>query len=320
MQSLRWTALLLTAVSLQALAQAWPTQPIRLIVPFPPGGTSDQIARHVQPHLQQSLGTQILIENRAGASGAIGTAATAKSPPDGNTYVLVFDTHGVNPSLIPNMGFDTLKDLAPVMLIAKSPMVVTAHPTTPYKTWGDVIAAARAKPEAVGYGSIGSGSLAHLAITQISGQLGVRMTHVPYKGGGPLTTDALAGHVPVAMATAALFMPHIQGGKLRALAVTSPKRTAQLPEVPTIAEQGVPGFEAEAWWGLLTSAKTPAPIVARMNAEFAKALRQPAVNEKLVAQGFDLRYSSPDELGKFVALEVERWGKVVRDNKITAGQ
>ncbi|OGA01179.1 MAG: receptor [Betaproteobacteria bacterium RIFCSPLOWO2_02_67_12] len=317
----RWLGLcLLLAVALGAHAQAWPTQPVRFIVPFPPGGTTDQIIRHAQPHLQQSLGTQIVIENRGGASGAIGTGVAAKSAPDGYTFVLVFDTHGVNPSLIPGMTFDTLKDLAPVMLIGKSPMVFTTHPTTPYKTFRDVLAATRANPNSVSYGSIGSGSLAHLFVTLISKQGGFSLTHVPYKGGGPLVTDSVAGHVPVSIATAALLAPHIQSGKLRALAVTSPQRFPQLPEVPTLAEQGVAGLDAEAWWGLLAPAKTPAPIIARMNAEFAKALRVPAVNERLTQQGVVLSLSQPEEFGKFVAGEVERWGKVVRENAITAGQ
>ena len=307
------------AAPLAAQAQAWPSQPIRLVVPFPPGGTTDQIARHVQPHLQQALGVQVLVENRAGASGAIGTAVVAKSPPDGTTFAVVFDTHGVNPSLIPNMQFDTLNDLAPVMLVGKSPMVFTTHPSTPYKTLGDVLAAARAKPDSVGYGTIGSGSLAHLVVTMAGKQNGFTMTHVPYKGGGPLTTDSVAGHVPVSIATVALFAPHIQSGKLRALAVTSAKRFPNLPDVPTASESGMPGLDAEAWWGVFAPAKTPAAIVARMNAEFANALKNPGVNEKLVGQGVVMSLSQPPELAKFVANEVERWGKVVRENKITAG-
>lgn len=311
---------LLAASALAAHAQAWPSQPVRFVVPFPPGGTTDQIIRHAQPHLQQSLGTQILIENRGGASGAIGTGVVAKSAPDGYTWVVVFDTHGVNPSLIPNMTFDTLKDLAPVMLIGKSPMVFTTHPTTAYRTFGEVLAAARAKADAVSYGTIGSGSLAHLFVTLMGKQAGFSMTHVPYKGGGPLVTDSLAGHVPVSIATAALFAPHIKSGKLRALAVTSPQRFPQLPDVPTLAEQGVAGLDAEAWWGLLAPAGTPAPIIARMNAEFAKALREPGVNEKLTQQGVVMSLSQPAEFGRFVANEVERWGKVVRDNNIKAGQ
>ncbi len=316
-------AALAAAISLAAplatQAQAWPSQPIRLVVPFPPGGTTDQIARHVQPHLQQALGVQVLIENRGGASGAIGTAAVAKSPPDGYTFAVVFDTHGVNPSLIPNMQFDTLNDLAPVMLIGKSPMVFTTHPSTPYKSLSDVLAAVRAKPDSVGYGTIGSGSLAHLFVTMAGKQNGFSMTHVPYKGGGPLITDSVAGHVPVSIATVALLAPHIQSGKLRALAVTSAKRFQNLPDVPTVSESGFPNMDAESWWGVFAPAKTPAPIIARMNNEFANALRNPGVNEKLVGQGLVMTLSQPAELGKFVANEIDRWAKVVRDNKITAG-
>ena len=307
------------AAPLAAQAQAWPSQPIRLVVPFPPGGTTDQIARHVQPHLQQALGVQVLVENRGGASGAIGTAAVAKSPPDGYTFVVVFDTHGVNPSLIPNMQFDTLNDLAPVMLIGHSPMVFTTHSSTAYRTLGDVLAAARAKPDSVGYGTIGSGSLAHLFMTMAGRQNGLSMIHVPYKGGGPLITDSVAGHVPVSIATVALFAPHIQSGKLRALAVTSARRFPNLPDVPTVAESGLPGMEAESWWGVFAPVKTPAPIIARMNTEFANALRNPGVNEKLAGQGLVMTLSHPAELGKFVANEVDRWGKIVRENKITAG-
>ena len=307
------------AAPLAAQAQAWPSQPIRLVVPFPPGGTTAQIARHVQPHLQQALGVQVLVENRGGASGAIGTAAVAKSPPDGYTFVVVFDTHGVNPSLIPNMQFDTLNDLAPVMLIGHSPMVFTTHSSTAYRTLGDVLAAARAKPDSVGYGTIGSGSLAHLFMTMAGRQNGLSMIHVPYKGGGPLITDSVAGHVPVSIATVALFAPHIQSGKLRALAVTSARRFPNLPDVPTVAESGLPGMEAESWWGVFAPVKTPAPIIARMNTEFANALRNPGVNEKLAGQGLVMTLSHPAELGKFVANEVDRWGKIVRENKITAG-
>jgi len=312
---------LLLAAPFAVQAQAWPTPSIRIIVPFPPGGTTDQIARHLQPHLQQSTGAQILVENRAGASGAIGSLAAAKSAPDGGTFLLVFDTHGVNPSLIPNMGFDTLKDLAPVMLVGKSPMVFTSHPSQPYKSFGELVAAAKAKPDAVGYGTIGSGSLAHLYVTMIGKHGGFSLTHVPYKGGGPLVTDTLAGHVPVSIATVALLAPHIRSGKARPLAVTSPQRFTQLPDVPTVAEAtGIKGFETESWWGLFAPANTPAALVSRMNAEFAKALRDPGVNEKLTAQGVVLSLSNPEELGRFIANEVDRWGKVVRENKITAGQ
>lgn len=314
-----WLAAALLTLTGAAHAQ-WPNQPIRFIAPFPPGGTVDQITRLIQPHLQQALGQSIIIENRAGASGSIGSAVAAKANPDGYTWLFVFDTHGVNPSLIPNMPFDTLKDLAPVMLIGRGAMVVTAHASTPYKTFNEMLQVARSKPGAINYGTIGSGSLAHLAMTALGNQLKADWTHIPYKGGGPLASDGVAGHVPVTMATYALWAPHLASGKLRPLAVTSAKRMPQLPDVPTMSELGVPGFEAQAWWGMLAPVGIPQPIMARMHAEMAKVLKIPAVQERISQMGIDMAASTPEELGRFIAGEVDRWGKVVRDNKIKAGE
>ena len=297
-------------------AQDWPTKPIRIIVPFPPGGTTDQIARRVHPLLERDLKTTITIENRGGASGSIGTQVAVASPPDGTTFVLVFDTHGANPSLQPNLPFDTLKDLTPIMLIGKSPMVITAHPTAPYKSFADVVAASKKTAGAVAYGTIGAGSLAHLAMSQIANKLEVTMTHVPYKGGGPLTTDAIGGHVPVAIASIALFSPHIKAGALRPLAVTSRQRYAQLPDTPTIAELAVPGYDAEAWWGFLAPAKTPGAIIARMNAALSKALQDSTVRQNLSEQGLEYELSTPEAFGRFLEAEIPRWAKVVKDNKI----
>ena len=301
-------------LALPAAAQAWPPKTIRIIVPFPPGGTTDLIARRAQPLLERNLKVSILIENRGGASGSIGTQAAVASAPDGATFVLVFDTHGANPSLLPNMPFDTMKDLAPVMLIGTSPMVITVHQSTAYKSFKDVIAAA--KSGKVSYGTIGAGSLAHLTMSQIGNALDVTMTHVPYKGGGPLANDAIAGHVPVAIASTALFSPHIKSGALRPLAATSGKRIAQLPDTPTVGELGVPGFDAVSWWGLLAPAKTPPEIVGRMNAALAEALNDPLAKQNLSEQGVDYRLSAPDEFGRFVENEIKRWAKVVKDNNI----
>jgi tripartite-type tricarboxylate transporter receptor subunit TctC len=298
--------------------QSWPSSPIRIIVPFPPGGTTDQIARRVQPLLQMDLKTTIVIENRGGASGSIGTQAAVAAAADGTTFVLVFDTHGVNPSLLPNLPFDTLKDLAPIMLIGTSPMVITTHPASEYKSFADVIAASKKGEGSIAYGTIGSGSLAHLAMSQIANELKVTMTHVPYKGGGPLTTDAIAGHVQVAIASIALLSPHIAAGALRPLAVTSPRRHAQLPDTPTVSELGVAGIDAEAWWGLLAPAKTPAEIISRMNFAMLKALQEPAVRQSLSDQGIVYRLSTPEAFGKFLAGEIARWAKVIKDNKIVA--
>ena len=325
MQLLKYVLSSIAAIAALALAfpvqaQSWPNQPIRIIVPFPPGGTTDQVARLLQPQLQQALGVSVVVDNRGGASGAIGAGIAAKAPPDGYTFLLVFDTHGVNPSLIPNMPFDTLKDLAPMMLIGKSPMVITAHPSFPYKSFAEVLRLAKAKPGVVTYGTIGSGSLAHLAMTMITSQAKIEMTHIPYKGGGPLIISAVGGHVPVSVASLALFSPHIQSGKLKAIGITSPKRHPQYPNVATVSEQALAGFDAEAWWGLLAPTNTPAPILTRMHTEVTKALKVPIVQQVLDQQALVVVASSPDEFGKFLANEVERWARVVRDNKIKAGE
>ena len=304
-----------------AFAQApWPNQPVKLINPFPPGGTVDQISRLLQPHLQQALGQPVVIDTRAGASGSIGTAAAAKAAPDGYTWVMVFDTHGVNPSLIPNLPFDTLKDLQPVMLVGTGAIVLTTHSSQPYKTFPELVAAAKSRAGAVNYGTIGSGSLAHLAMVSMGQQIKVDWTHVPYKGGGPLASDAIAGHVPVSLATYALFAPHIASGRLRPLAVTSPKRIPQLPDVPSVTEHGLPGFAAEAYWGWLGPAGVPADIVRRMNAALATALQQAPVRERLAQMGVQVAASSPDQFGSFLRNEVERWSKVVKEHNIRAGE
>jgi tripartite-type tricarboxylate transporter receptor subunit TctC len=299
--------------------QGWPPNPIRFIVPFPPGGTTDQIARRVQPLLQADLKTTIIIENRSGAAGAIGTQAAVAAPPDGATFLLVFDSHAVNPSILPNLPFNTRKDLAPIMLIGTSPMVITAHPASDYKRLADVIAAARKEEGALAYGTIGAGSLAHLAMSRIANELKVTMTNIPYKGGGPLASDAVAGHVQVAIASIALLSPHIMAGALRPLAVTSAKRSSQLPDTPTLSESGI-AVDAEAWWGMLAPAKTPAAIIARMHAAMTKALQEPAVQQGLSEQGIVYRVSTPEAFGEFIEGEITRWAKVVKDNKIVAAE
>ncbi|MCC7484393.1 MAG: tripartite tricarboxylate transporter substrate binding protein [Burkholderiales bacterium] len=304
----------------QALAQPWPSRPIRLIVPFPPGGTTDLIARLAQPYLQQSLGVPIVIDNRGGASGAIGAGLAARSAPDGHTFLLVWDTHAVNPSVIPNLPYDPAKDFAPIMLIGISGMVIATHPATPYRSLRDVIAAARLKPGAISYGTPGAGSIPHLVGALIGNTTKTTLTHVGYKGGGPMVVDILAGHVPTAIATVALLSPHVNAGRLRALAVTSARRASQFPDVPTISEDAVPGLAADSWWGMLAPANLPPPIVTRMHAEFAKALRTPALRERWNQNGLVIVGSQPADFGAFLVSEIARWGKVVRDNGITVGQ
>ena len=312
------------AIMLPSIASAqsdtWPTRPIRMVSPFPPGGTTDLLARQLAPGLSQALGQQVIVENRAGGGGSLGTGQVAKSAPDGYTFVLVFDSHAVNPSLIPNLPFDTRNDLAPVMLIATGAMVVTAHSSQPWKTFGQLLAAAKATPGLPNYGTIGSGSLANLAMTTMGVQGGFTPTHVPYKGGGPLVQDAIGGHVPVAIGSIALFAPHIKSGVLVPLAVTTTTRDPVLPNVPTVSEQGLPGFEATAWWGILAPAKTPPAIVARMNAEVTKLLRDPQMREKMANQGMNIVASTPEAFGKFIDEQSVKWAKVVKDNNIRAGE
>ena len=297
----------------------WPTKPVKIIVPFPPGGSVDQLGRILSAKLTAQLGQQFIVENKTGASGSIGTAAVASSPPDGHTFGLVFDTHAVNPSTIPKMPFDTLKDLASVMLVSTAAMAIVAHEKQPYKDFRDLLAAAKKKPKAVAYGSVGTGSLGHLAMTQVGEILGIEFNHIPYRGGGPLMNDAVNGQVPVAIATVFVTNPHVQSGKVRALGVTSAKPTPQMPGVKPIADQGVPNYSAVAWWGVIAPGKTPPPVINRIYEEINKALKDPGIAQQLSAQGMDLIAGKPAEFDKFLKSEIDRWAKVVRDNKIALG-
>ena len=303
------------------MAQAWPTkQPIKLVAVFPPGGSVDQVARILALPLQQQLGQSIIVDNKGGASGSIGTASVAAAPADGYTFAVVFDTHGVNPSLIPNLPFDTKKDLVPIGLVGTSAMVLATHAGSEYKTFADVVVAAKDKKgvKNVGYGTIGSGSLGHLAMALLAKNEGLDWQHVPYKGGGPLMNDALAGHVPLSIASVFLTKPHIDSKRLRPLAVTSSRRAPELPDVPTVAESGFAGFEAPAWWAVLAPAKTPPDILKRMNEELNKALKSPDIAKKLEAQGITVLGGTPQAAQAFIERQMDVWAKVVKDNGIKA--
>jgi tripartite-type tricarboxylate transporter receptor subunit TctC len=296
---IRTLTALCAAASLPAGAQQanWPTRPLRFIVPFPPGGSVDPLARLVGARLTASLRQQIVVDNRPGGSGSIGAGIAAKAAPDGYTYLFVFDTQAVNPTLIPNLPFDTVRDLEAVMLVGTAPMAVVTHPGKPYKTFGDFIKAAQAKPDTVTYGSIGSGSLGHLT----------------------MIVDTTAGHVETGIASVAVLSPHVRAGRLRAIAITGDKRTHAMPDVPALAEQGFPGFSALAWWGIFTPAGIPKPVLARFHAELVSVFNLPDVRKQLAETlGMDLVVSSPAALQKFLVDEIQRWGKVVRDNKIRA--
>jgi tripartite-type tricarboxylate transporter receptor subunit TctC len=297
----------------------WPVKPVKIIAVFPPGGSVDQVSRILGAKLSKQVGQQFIVENKGGASGSIGAAAIASSPPDGHTFGIVFDTHAVNPSIIPKMPFDTQKDLAPVMLLSTAAMAIVAHESQPYKDFRDLLAAAKVKPRGVAYGSIGAGSLGHLAMTQIGNILNIEFNHIPYRGGGPLMNDAVSGQVPTAIGTVFLTNPHVQSGRVRALGVTSAKPTPQMPGVKPIADQGVPNFSALAWWGVIAPAKTPPLLINRIYDELNKAIKDPEVAQKLTMQGMDLVGGKPAEFGKFLKGEIERWAKVVRDNKIALG-
>ncbi len=301
-----------------AHAQAWPSkQPIKLVAVFPPGGSVDQVARILAPVLQLRLGQSVVVDNKGGASGSIGTAAVAAAPADGYTFAVVFDTHGVNPALLPNLPFDTVRDLAAVSLIGTGAMVLTTAASTPHKNFADVVASAKTAP-GLSYGSIASGSLGHLAITMLAKNAKLDLVHVPYRGGGPLMNDALAGHVPLAVGSVFLSKPHIDSGRLRALAVTTSQRSANLPNVPTVAESGFPGFDAPAWWAVLAPAKTPADIVQRMNDAINAALKSPEVADKLAAQGIVVSTGTPASAQAFIEAQVDTWSKVVKANNIKA--
>jgi len=313
-------ALLLTfGTAPVAVAQSWPTKPVKLIAVFPAGGSVDQVARVLAQQLTEQTGQTVIVENRGGASGSIGTAALAKAEPDGYTLGVVFDTHAVNPSLIPGLPFDTLRDLTPLMLVGTGAMALVTPVSQPYKSFSDVVAAAKAKPGSVSYGTIGAGSLGHLAMTQLGNQLGVEFNHIPYRGGAPLMNDAIGNQVPLAIGSVFLVNPHIASGRVRAIAVTSAKPDPKLPNVAPIASQGVPGFAAYTWWGVFGPANMPAALVRRVYDELAKAVKTPAVMDKLSAQGMEVSGAPPEQLDALVRTEIPRWAKVIRDNNIKSG-
>jgi tripartite-type tricarboxylate transporter receptor subunit TctC len=312
-------AIALTLSALAAHAQAWPTKPVKFVVPYPPGGSTDPMARLIAAKLTDSLGQPFVVENRSGASGTIGTAFVAKSPPDGYTFVFVFDYHAVNPFLIPDLPFDTVKDLAPVMLIGTAPMAIATAIAKPYKTFGDVVSAAKAKPGTISIGSVGNGSLGHLTMVLVQQAAGISLVHIPYKGGGPMTADAVGGQIDLAIGSVAVITPHVTGGKLRAIAVTGDARSRALPEVPALAEQGLPGFSALAWWGVFAPTGVPKPVMDKFHAELVKAFNLPDVRKLLTETlGVDLVVSSPEGLAAWLQSQMQRWGKVVRDNNIRA--
>jgi tripartite-type tricarboxylate transporter receptor subunit TctC len=312
-------AVILSFSSVCASAQDWPTKVVKFVSPYPPGGSVDPLARLFAAKLSDSLKQQFIVENRTGASGIIGTDYVAKSAPDGYTWVFIFDTHAVHQALNPKLPFDPLKDFAPVMIVGTAPMAITTGAGKPYKSFKDVLAAAKANPDKLTIGNVGNGSLGHLATILLNQAAGIRLVPVPYKGGGPLSTDVMGGQIDFAMASTAAQAQHVRGGKMRALALTGDKRSHTMPDVPTLSELGVPWQGAYAFWGILAPAGTPRPIVDKLVAELNKVLKQPDVNKTLTETlGMDVAALGPEATQKWIAENMARWGKVVKDNNIHA--
>jgi tripartite-type tricarboxylate transporter receptor subunit TctC len=297
-----------------AAAQAWPAKPIRLVVPFPPGGAVDFYARVVQQPLSEVLGQTVVIDNKAGASGMVGAEAVAKSPPDGYTLLLGnIASLAINVGIYPKMPYDPLKDFTPIVRTVDVNYVLVVHPSVPAKSVPELIAYAKANPGKLSYGSAGSGSLPHLGTELFKAQTGTDMVHVPYKGGGPMVTDLLGGSVQVVIGDQANLMPHVQSGKLRALAVATSKRSPNAPDLPTIAETGLAGFDATAWQGLVGPAGMPPDVVRRLNDAFNKVMAMPAVRDKLVGGGLEPVGGTPDQFGRFIGSEIAKWTKIAKD-------
>jgi tripartite-type tricarboxylate transporter receptor subunit TctC len=302
-------------VASAALAQgAYPSKPVRLIVPFPPGGAVDYYARAVQNRLAETLGQPILIENRSGASGMVGADLVAKSPPDGYT-VLVGNiaSLAMNVGLYSKMPYDPVKDLTPIMRTVAVDYAMVVHPSVPARTVSEFVAYAKANPGKLSYGSAGSGSAPHLSTELFKQRAGIDIVHIPFKGGGPMVTDLLGGQIQIVIADQANLMPHVKAGKLRALAVGTLVRSAVYPDLPTIAESGYPGFEARAWQGIAGPAGLPPEVVKQLQAAIAKVMAMPDVRSRLVEGGLDPIVSTPEEFGEFIRAEIAKWSKVAKD-------
>jgi tripartite-type tricarboxylate transporter receptor subunit TctC len=294
-----------------ALSQQYPARPIRFVVSFPPGGTVDITARILQPRLAESLGQPIVIDNRGGAGGAVGTDAVAKSAPDGYTFLVTLSSHTINPFLY-QLNYDVERDFAPVSLLVSVPQLIAAHPNAPAKTLRELVAAARERPGYYAYASPGNGTPGHIAAELLKLRTGINLVHVPYKGGGPALADTVAGQVPFLFLTAPAGLPSVRSGRLRALAVSTLRRTAAAPEIPTVSEElNLPDYEVDSWVAIFAPAKTPPAIIARMQKDVSRVLQLPEVKQRLLEQSADPVGSSPEELGRVVSTELKRWAAVI---------
>jgi tripartite-type tricarboxylate transporter receptor subunit TctC len=320
---LRRARRLLGATALLAMAgagygQAYPVKPIRFVIPFSPGGAADVPARMIGQELAKALGQQVITDNRPGAGGGIGAEAVAKAPPDGHTLLMISNTHTISVSLYRKLSYDLHRDLAPVMQIAAAPNVLVVHPSLPARNAKQLIALAKSMPGAIDYASSGNGSAQHLFAALFASMAGIKMNHVPYKGSAQATTDLIAGHIQVSVPGINNVLQHVEAGRLRALGVTSLHRSAEMPEVPTLAESGVPGYEAVLWLGIVVPAGTPRDIVARLNREITLALNQPEVRKGFARIGTDVVATDPAKFAALIRSEVAKWAKVVQETGVQA--
>ena len=303
---------LLLALPATVLAQAWPSKPIRVVVPFPAGGGIDTVARIVVPKMSEALGQPMVIDNRSGAGGTVGTEVVARATPDGHVLLATFASHSMNATLYRDLSYDTEKAFAPISLIATVPNILVVHPSLPAKTVGDLISLARKRPGDINYASVGNGTPAHLSAELFNMMAGVRMTHIPYKGAAASIIGMITGETQLTFTTVLIALPHVKAGKLRPLAVATLARTPLLPEVPTVDQSGLKGYESIAWYGLLAPAGTPGPVVDRLNAELVRSVQTPEVRDNLLRQGTEIVASSPARFAQIIREDIVKWTKVVK--------
>jgi len=295
------------------VAQTWPVKPVRLVIPYPPGGGSDTIGRPLAQKMAEGLGQQVVVENRGGANGNIGMEAVARSAPDGYTLVFALSAQlAINPGLYQKLPYDPLKDFAPITLLGEGGYILVVHPSLPAKSLKEMLALARARPGQIAYSSSGNGSGGHLAIELMNSMADIRMLHVPYKGGGPALMDLIAGQVQVLFATQLASWPHVQSGRVRALAVSTAKRPASVPDLPTVSEAGLPGYDSGVWYAVLAPAGTPRDIIMRINGEVARALKQPDYRSLLVNNTIEPIGSPPEQLSQYIKSELAKWARVIK--------
>ena len=311
-------AALLTGSSLAAHAQAWPDRPLRFIVPFPPGGSTDTVARAIAERLRERIGQPVAVDNKAGAGGTIGSGIAANAPPDGYTLLIgTSSTHAIAPGVFSKLPYEPTRDFSPITLIGSATVMLVTNPSVPARSVAELIALAKSQPRLLTFASSGTGGVSHLIGEYFKSRADIELLHVPYKGDTPMIADLIGGQVSLAFGTAVAFLPHVQKGALHALAVTNAKPSAIAPGLPTIADSGLPGFEALQWFGILMPANTPKAIVDRMNREIVAILGMPDIRDRFTSMGIDIAASSPEEFATFMASEAAKWQKIAKDAGVT---